>query len=482
MKVADSKTFNAYYSPMSLYKRQEIPKLLAQIKQGTKAQIYLIFGERYLCRNAAQELIDHLLPAEERQATSLQHIDGDQEDFSRTLNFLRTFNLFTGPKIIWVTDTKLFYSKGVAKNVWDKVCEKKERNENKQALRYLLQLLNLAAVTPEEMVEENMGSLSATRWKNLFGFAKPQGDLAWTRNLLTEMATDATPTKVLEADGASMFTQAFETGIPQDNILILLAEAVDKRKRLYKYILEHGVILDLAVTPGSSSAAKRDQEKVLKELLYNTLKKYGKDIEPKSIPVLLERVGFHPVALVMEAEKLLLYAGEKKVISREDVDAIIGRTREEALYELTEAVTAGKIEEGLLILDHLQSSGIHGLAILATLRNHLNKLLLVRSLQEIVTPAYEKSFSFQNFQNNYLPKIKEGREEWAGSLWKNHPYSLYMLFRQAAQFHCDDLQNGLQEVLTAEYRMKGSAVDNRLIMDNLIFNLMHRKLPGVQLS
>ena len=84
---------------MSLYKRQEIPKLLAEIKQGAKTQIYLVFGERYLCRNAAQELIDHLLPAEERQATSLQHIDGDQEDFSRTLNFLRTFNLFTGHRL-----------------------------------------------------------------------------------------------------------------------------------------------------------------------------------------------------------------------------------------------------------------------------------------------------------------------------------------------------------------------------------------------
>jgi len=475
-------TFNAYYSAMSLYKRQEIPKLLTEIKQGAKTQVYLIFGERYLCRNAAQELIDHMLPAEERQATSLQHIDGDQEDFSRTLNLLRTFNLFSGPKIIWVTDTKLFYSKGVAKNVWDKACEKKERNENKPALRYLLQLLNLAAVSPEEMVEENMGSLSAARWKNLFGFAKPQGDLSWAQDLLMEMDTDASQSKVLEADAASMFTQAFKAGIPQDNILILLAEAVDKRKRLYKYILEHGAVLDLAVTPGSSSAAKRDQEKVLKELLHNTLKKYGKDIEPQTIAVLLERVGFNPVALVMEAEKLVLYAGEKKVISREDVDAIIGRTREEALYELTEAITAGKIEDGLLILDHLQSNGVHGLAILATLRNHLNKLLLVRSLQEISTPAYDKSFSFKIFQNKYLPKIMEGREEWAGSLWKNHPYSLYMLFRQASQFHCDDLQDGLQEVLAAEYRMKGSALDNRLIMDNLIFNLMRQKLQGVKLS
>jgi len=461
---------------MSLYKRQEIPKLLDKIKQGDTSQIYLVFGERYLCRNAAQELIDHLLPEKERQATGLQHIDGDQEDFSGTLNLLKTFSLFSGRKIFWVTDTKLFYSKGVAKNVWDKACEKNVRNEPRQALRYLLQMLNLAAQSPKEMVEENIASLSATRWKNLFGFSKPQGDLSWAQNLLAKMPPDVSPAKGKENDAATMYTLAFETGIPRDNILVLLAEAVDKRKRLYKYIQEHGVILDLAVDPGSSAAAKRDQEKVVKDLLHSTLTKYGKEIEPQTISIFLERVGFHPVAAVMEAEKLALYVGDRKLITREDVDTIIGRTREEALFELTEAVTSGKTENALRILDHLQSSGVHGLAILATLRNHIKKLLLVRSLQGVRSPSYSKSLSFPVFQKSYLPKLKEGREEWTNLLWKNHPYGLFMLFRQAARFHCENLQEKLQEVLTAEYRMKGSPVDSRLIMDSLLFNLMRHEL------
>jgi len=467
---------------MSVYKRQELPKLLDEIKQGGTAQIYLLFGERYLCRNAAQELIEHLLPEQERQDTSLQHIDGDQEDFNRTLNLLKTFSLFPGRKIFWVTDTKLFYSKGVAKSVWDKACEKNERNEAGQALRYLLQMLNLAAVSPQEMVEENIASLSATRWKTLFGFSKPQDKLSWVQDLLADVPAEASSAKGAETDAATMYTLAFEAGIPSDNILILLAEAVDKRKRLYKYIQQHGVILDLAVDPGSSAAAKRDQDNIVKELLHSTLIKYGKDIESQTIPVFLERVGFHPVAAVMEAEKLALFVGDRKVITREDVDAIIGRTREEALFELTEAVTSGKLEDGLLILDHLQSSGIHGLAILATLRNHLKKLLLVRSLQEVKSPAYTKSMAFPVFQKNYLPKLKEGREEWTNLLWKGHPYGLFMLFRQAARFRCEDMQEGLKELLTAEYRMKGSPVDSRLIMDSLLFNLMLQKLPEVQAS
>ena len=96
---------------MPIYKRQELPKLLSEVKQGLTSQIYLIWGERYLCRSAAQDLIDHLLPEKNRHSTSLHHIDGDQEDFNKTLNLLKTFSLFSGPQIIRVTDSKLFYSK-----------------------------------------------------------------------------------------------------------------------------------------------------------------------------------------------------------------------------------------------------------------------------------------------------------------------------------------------------------------------------------
>jgi DNA polymerase III delta subunit len=57
-----------------------------------------------------------------------------------------------------------------------------------------------------------------------------------------------------------------------------------------------------------------------------------------------------------------------------------------------------------------------------------------------------------------------------------------MLFRQAARFQCEELQDGLKEILNAEYRMKGSPVDARLIMDNLLFQLIHKKPQGVKVS
>jgi DNA polymerase-3 subunit delta len=193
-------------------------------------------------------------------------------------------------------------------------------------------------------------------------------------------------------------------------------------------------------------------------------------------------VGFHPVAAVMESEKLALYAADKQVITKADIDAVIGRTREEALFELNEAVTSDKLEEGLTILSRLQESGIHPLVILKTLTNHLKKLLLIRSFQDLGDPQYSKSIPFPAFQKVYLAKLKEGRDEWSSLLWKNHPYGLYMLFRQASRYSCQELENNLKELLKAEYRLKSSSVDNRLIVDNLLFNIMRTTASENHLS
>ena len=83
---------------------------------------------------------------------------------------------------------------------------------------------------------------------------------------------------------------------------------------------------------------------------------------------------------------------------------------------------------------------------------------------------------------SYLPKIKEGRDEWTSLLWRNHPYGLYRLFQQAARFRCEELQEGLKEVLAAEFRLKSSSVDSRLIMDSLLFSLMRQETVGARPS
>lgn len=463
---------------MAICKRQDIPHILGQAAQGDTPQVYLVHGERFLCRNAADELLDRLLPATEytteQRANQVHEVDGDQEDFNRTLNLLQTYSLFPGRQIIRVTDTKLFYAKGAAKTLWDRLCKAYNAKELSRAGRYLAQLLGVAGISAADGGAEGITTLSPPQWRDLFGFAKPPDNMSWLQEIIDHLQ---------EADGMNVpgaeksqaaaegFTKAFTAGIPPANILILLAETVDKRNMFYKFIKDHGIILDLSVPSGGGKAARSDQEAIVKDLLQKTLAEFDKKIVPRALELLLERVGFHPVAVVRETEKLAIYAGDAAIITADDVNAIIGRTREEALYELTEALTGQRLDETLIILGRLLGNNIHALAILATLRNHLKKMLLTHAAQGLAQPHYDPGMSFPVFQKRYLPSLKEGREDWS-MLWAGHPYGLYLLFRQTAKFGGSRLQNSLQEVLAAEYRLKGSTIPPRLILENLLFKLI----------
>ncbi|MDP2758386.1 MAG: DNA polymerase III subunit delta, partial [Desulfurivibrionaceae bacterium] len=277
---------------MPVYKRQEVNTLLKNVERGETAPVYLLFGERYLCQEVANDLVCRLLPDAALRQNSLKVIDGDQEEVGATVNMLKTYSLFGGRQVIRVMDSQILFSKVVASALWDKARKGWEGKEPKKALRFLTQMLALAELVPADWEKEEMAACAPSRWQELFGFAKPD-DLAWVAEACgaSEGAASAAAPKV---DGAELLMAALETGIPAGNTLILVAEAADKRKKLFKYLEKNCVVVDLSVDTGTSSAARKDQDALLKDIVQQSLARLGKKLEPRALPVLLERVGFHP--------------------------------------------------------------------------------------------------------------------------------------------------------------------------------------------
>ncbi|MCK5232585.1 MAG: DNA polymerase III subunit delta, partial [Desulfobulbaceae bacterium] len=237
---------------------------------------------------------------------------------------------------------------------------------------------------------------------------------------------------------------------------------------------KNGVICDLSVASGVTKKDKDEQEAVLRDLVKKTLSEFGKRLEPKALPLLLDRVGFHPVALVNETEKLAIYTGDAATITMADMNAMVGRTREEALYEFNEAFVDGKIGDTLFILSRLEGNGIHPLVIISTLRNQLRKLILIRSIQEQDYPRYSPGMTYGLFQKKYLADLKESREEWP-DLFKGHPYALYMTFQKAEKFSLTGLESGLAGLLDTEYRIKGSSLPAYAAVEAFIFEVFLAK-------
>jgi DNA polymerase-3 subunit delta len=443
------------------YTRHDLPTLLAALDKGSTHPVYLIFGERYLCAQAAQEVICRLLPDESIRQQNMRAVDGDQEDVSQTMNELRTFSLFGGRQVIRVLDSRLFHSKTVGKPIWEKAVKAHSKDDQEKAGRYLTQLAGLGGLE----AGDDLSELSSGQWQKLFGFAKPQ-EVAWTKGI-SLLPAGEDPKGM---DHAALVEATLEKGLPEKNHLVLVAETVDKRKKLFKTIDELGVIVDLSVDTGAATAARKDQDAVIRDLLHQTFSEMGKKPAPKVLEMILERVGFHPVAAVREAEKLCLYCADAPAVTCDDVNAVTSQTREEALFELNDAFASRDLSRTLYLQSRLLQAGLHPLVLISTLRNLIRKLLFLRALQDKSTPSYRSGQAYNVFQNGYLVALKEAIGD--NEFLKGHPFVIYKGFQQAEAFSRHELIDSLSALLLAEFKLKGSGIRESLILENFFFSVL----------
>ncbi len=444
---------------MPVYKRKDISSLLTAIKNNDVSSVYLLFGERFLCREVGDGIIAAFLPDEGKRRSNVREIDGDQENPAVTVNLLKSYSLFPGRHIFRVTDSRVFLSKNMAKSFWTKAEKAFGEKNFELAGRWLGRMFSLAGLSADDEV----AGLAAQRWKTLFDFNRPQ-DVDWTKQV--EVAAVSAGTQ--QNQGAELLHAVLEKGIPPRNILILTAEAVDKRKKLYTFIKKTGTIVDLAVDGGATAAARKDQDNVVRELVVRTLNGFHKNIEPRALQLLLERVGFHPVAAVVETEKLALYAEDSRTVTAADVAAVSGRTREEALFEFTEAFAAGNMAAILTSLGRLRENGIHALMIVAGLRNFIRKLLVAGAISRRPLPAYSPAMPYPVFQKTYLPGLVEALGEVPAAV-SGHPYVVYKTFLQAGKFSQAQLKQALALLLDTEMVLKSSGIQDNLVLENFLF-------------
>lgn len=454
---------------MVLLKRTELSqelRQLATLNEGELPKVALFYGERFLCREAADALQDALLLRFGDGVVNT--IDGDNEDNNKTLGQMMNYSLLPGLQIYRVTDSRLFHSKGVAAAIWSKVEQARDGNKEAACRRHLLAFLALAGLGAEDALSE----IASGQWQTLFGFARPSGKLHWADELLAT-ASVSQRQAMANTDIAGRYVEAFKKGIPPKTLLILTAEAVDKRKQLFTFIKKEGLVVDCSVVAGSTAAAQKGQKEILRELVAKTLAGFQKQIVPRAMELLFERVGFYPVAVVMETEKLALFVADRDSITVDDLNAMVGRTREDALFELTDAFGKRQGARTLVLLNRLLDQGMHGLAILATMRNYLRKLLVFRALQLGSEPSWQSGMNAGQFQKVYLPALKE-RGEWTEMLG-GHPYAMFMSFSKAQEFSCAVLKRWLALLLEAEFRLKGSPLSQELVLEELFLTMLKDK-------
>jgi DNA polymerase-3 subunit delta len=101
--------------------------------------------------------------------------------------------------------------------------------------------------------------------------------------------------------------------------------------------------------------------------LSSRLAKEGKGIEEKALQLLVNNLGNNLQVLSSSLESLVLYIGPRKNIGLEDVRKLAGEDINAGVFELFNAVIAGKKTKAFQVLDSLLKDGINAAQILGAL-------------------------------------------------------------------------------------------------------------------
>lgn len=305
-------------------------------------------------------------------------------------------------------------------------------------------------------------------------------------------------------DELELLEKCIVQGIPDQHTLVITASAIDRRRSLFKTLKQNGLCIDATVPDGNRQADVAEKEAALWSVAGQILKGSGKRLDPQGFKVLVEKIGFDPGTLSDNLEKLIAYSGDRSVISCNDIETLVRRSRQDAVFELTNAVAEKNSSQALFFLASLKKAGFHPLQILAALTNQMRKIAAVRycieSSKNFGKPCWEPGLSYAQFRQVTMPRVVEQdtamlktAAEWdeqSGSdsesrvgkkknaltdlLIAPNPkntYPVYHTFLKSDNFSQQEIAKAFIAINQADLKMKSTGSDPSLILDDLVISL-----------
>ena len=454
---------------MPVFDKQDFQKVLAQVEAGSIAPLYLLHGEDYLVKSALAQLTEMLVP-ESQRSTNLEMVDGSQADFRKILDSVNTFALFGGRKAVVIHDCRVFYSRANLPALYAKSKEAHEAGDMEAAARFVLEVLAYAGWSLPDVAGGAWREIPADVWQQTTGVRQEEAETEWLEQVAEQISSTGMEIPSRGDDG-SLLEVALGEGFPSEHCLVLATDTVDKRRSLYRVMEKLGVVVDFSVASGTSRQARTQQERVLREQTHEILATEGKTIEAGALTLLLERTGFNLWAIKTQLEKLISFVGDDTHITLEQVEGMSDHFREEALYELNNAVATRDCESGLIFLNRLLDQNYHPLQLLASLANEIRRLITAREfIDDHLGGGLNPKMSYGSFQKRILPLIKKKTEK-GSPLATMHPFALHKTMVRSTTFQTAELIHSLQLLFNADANLKSSGIPERRVMESLIISL-----------
>lgn len=263
------------------------------------------------------------------------------------------------------------------------------------------------------------------------------------------------PLLASKSDAPSVaLAERISKGLPDDLTLIIEATAADKRTKLCAACFAQGTVLEFPKAERESEAA---------EFLSERLRLAGIRADADALTEMLAMLPSESGVLASEARKLASWLGDRKHATIADVRAVVSRSREAAVFDLTDRLGARDVAGALRSLRELLHQGQSGLGIVMLVASRLRLLLVARSLiDEGAIPRsllgrerYDYRFrsEWEDVASRLKPRMPDDR---AANLALQHPFVVWKTLGEAERFGTEELRRAIARAAEADVALKST--------------------------
>lgn len=355
-------------------------------------------------------------------------------------------------KLIYGTDEYL-----VSHHARRTVCELCPESEQTLGL----ETINGAVKTIDEAVAALKTCLGALRTVGLFGGQKT----VWFRDV--SIFKD----KILPKNDAvkplmDELTEDVRKGLPKGHHLVISAPGVDRRSALFK-ALEAANAVEAYDLPEQDYKVRP----LIRERAEKLFAKAQCRIGAAALNLFLEKVGTDTRQVVMEADKLILYIGDRREITEEDVKAITSSPAESIAWDFTDALGERRLEEALKILRRLLDQGEAPVGLIFAVENLYQNLTQYRAYLDQGWVRLQG----RNAQWSNDPEMDRLLELLPSDPREMHPYRAGILIQHANRYTADELRRCQRRLLKTHEQLVSTSIPPDILLEMLVIKLVEKK-------
>jgi len=440
--------------------------VLAELKRGKSAPCYLLCGDDEFSLNDALEKLEKaLIPDAQDRELNLFVMDGEQEDIDRLYESLITPPLLPGRKVVVIRNTRLFQTRNVLTPLIRRIRERLKADPAKAAADFL-HFLQMTGLQLDDLRGGGWRKIDDETWRRIVPDDGGEARETWLPQAV-ELAVSLGSAPAKErSEETDHLERILSGGLAEGNCLILTAEAVDRRKKLFKTIASVGKVLVFTTAKGEARL-----QQALQETAGEMLKGAGKRLTTEAWSALGQKTGFELRESIGAIGKLIAYAGEERQIEAEDVEAVVGRTKEETVFHLTGALSGRNLPLALKTLHELLDQGLHPQMIMTMLVREIRFLFQAKLL--IATGrlrTFQPNMDFGHFQKAVHPAVKQLGGDGAESIAiaTQHPFVVYQALKNSGRFTREELAGFLELLVRTDLALKTTGQDPRLLLERIL--------------